>query len=88
MSLPGITEYKVDSCYKKLTVATSTRQQRALILELLDGLRGVAVSEKGKLLKSAPAVKQRTQTERKQQMQYAEKRQESPDLGGVADMFA
>ncbi|KAH0609395.1 uncharacterized protein H6S33_012881 [Morchella sextelata] len=88
LSLPGITEYKVDSCYKKLTVATSTRQQRALILELLDGLRGVAVSEKGKLLKSAPAVKQRTQAERKQQMQYAEKRQESPDLGGVADMFA
>ena len=86
MNLPGLTEAKVDACYKKLTAAGSTRQQRALILELLDGLRGVAISEKGKLQR--PQVgKQRSQAEKKQQQQYAEKR-ESPDLGGVADMFA
>ncbi|CUS06929.1 unnamed protein product [Tuber aestivum] len=86
LNLPGLTEAKVDACYKKLTAAGSTRQQRALILELLDGLRGVAISEKGKLQR--PQVgKQRSQAEKKQQQQYAEKR-ESPDLGGVADMFA
>jgi exportin-5 len=86
LSLPGITEQKVDSCYKKLIAAQSTRHQRALILELLDGLRGVAVSEKGRLPRAAG--RQRSQAEKKQQQQYSEKRQESPDLGGVADMFA
>jgi exportin-5 len=91
LSLPNLTEAKVDECFKRLRTATSTRQQRALFLELLDGLRGIAVSEKGKLPR---ASKQRTQVEKERRLQqqqnqrYAEERQKSPDLGGVADMFA
>lgn len=61
LSLPGITESKVDFCFKRLTTAQSTRHQRALFLELLDGLRGVPMSEKGRL----PRVpKQRTMVEK------------------------
>ncbi|KAL7270468.1 karyopherin [Rhizina undulata] len=86
LTLPGITENKVDNCHKRMMAAGSTRHQRALILELLDGLRGVAMSEKGKLPR---ASKQRAQVEKdKKQQQYTEKGRESPDLGGVADMFA
>jgi exportin-5 len=49
------------------------------------------MSEKGKLPR---ASKQRTAAEKErkglqmQQQRYAEERQKSPDLGGVADMFA
>jgi exportin-5 len=78
----------VDACFKRLSTAQSSRHQRALFLELLDGLRGVPMSEKGKLPR---ASKQRAiaEKERKaQQMKYAEERRKSPDLGGVADMFA
>lgn len=74
----------MDGCYKKLTAAGSTRQQRALILELLDGLRGVAVSEKGKFPRANFA---RQKNQGKKEQQYS-KRQETPDLGDVTDMFA
>lgn len=90
LSLPGITEAKVDACFKRLTTAQSTRHQRALFLELLDGLRGVPMSEKGKVPR---ASKQRAELERERkqqqqrQQQYAEERQKSPDLGGIAEMF-
>jgi len=87
LSLPGITESKVDGCFKRLTTAQSARHQRALFLELLDGLRGVAVSEKGKL----PMVGTGRKEERRgkaHENRYTEKRQGSLDLGGLTDMFA
>ncbi|KAI5806365.1 armadillo-type protein [Geopyxis carbonaria] len=89
LSLPGITDAKVDSCFKRLQVAQSTRHQRALFLELLDGLRGIPMSEQGRLPR---ASKHRTQAEKDkrgqpQQSRYSEQ-PKSPDLGGVADMFA
>lgn len=86
-SLPGISEEKVDYVQAKLQTCSSSRIQRALMLDLLDGLRGVAMSEKGKV-----NVKPRVQDRKAQMMQHQQQqnnyRQESPDLGGVADMFA
>lgn len=84
LSLPGITEEKLDAVSKKLEASTSTRIQRALMLELLDGLRGVAMSEKGKVTQK-PRLQDKKAQMIQQQHNY---RQDSPDLGGVADMFA
>lgn len=84
LSLPGITEEKVDVVATKLQTCNSTRIQRALMLDLLDGLRGVAMSEKGKV-NLKPRIQDRKQQLQQQQRHY---RQETPDLGGVADMFA
>lgn len=84
LSLPGITEEKVDIVEAKLKTCNSTRIQRALMLDLLDGLRGVAMSEKGKVIHK-PRIQERKQPSQQQTRHY---RQETPDLGGVADMFA
>ncbi|KAF8461021.1 armadillo-type protein [Kalaharituber pfeilii] len=85
LSLPGITEEKVDTVSAKLLNCTSTRIQRALILDLLDSLRGVAISEKGKV---NPKSRIQERKQMSQQQQQYHQRQETPDLGGVADMFA
>jgi exportin-5 len=56
-SLPGLSADRIDAVVAALTatggVAGPTRQQRALVLNLLDGLRGVRISELGKLKGSA-----------------------------------
>ena len=82
----------MDTCFKRLSLAQSTRHQRALFLELLDGLRGVPMSEKGKLPRAskqrAAVEKERRSQPQQHQQRYAQERQKSPDLGGVADMFA
>lgn len=67
------------------------------MLELLDGLRGVAISEKGKVVlkpKEKTVVSERekerkAQQERVKLMMEKEREREngSPDLGGLADMF-
>ncbi len=53
LSLPNMTIERVDAVAAALTatggVAGNVRQQRALVLDLLDGLRGVRVSELGKI---------------------------------------
>jgi len=79
-------------CFKRLYTAQSTRHQRALFLELLDGLRGVPMSEKGRLPRASKqrtaAEKERRAMQQQPQRYTDEVRQKSPDLGGVADMFA
>ncbi|KAI5814832.1 armadillo-type protein [Pyronema omphalodes] len=86
LSLPGITEAKVDATFKHLHLAKSTRHQRALFLELLDGLRGVAMSERGKL-QPRKVGKSKPQSSQAAQEEKWRTRQPSPDLGGVRDMF-
>lgn len=53
LSVPGMTAERVDAVAAALTatggVAGSTRQQRALVLDLLDGVRGVRISELGRI---------------------------------------
>ncbi len=65
LSLPDMTPQRVDAVVAALTAtggwAGHTRQQRALVLDLLDGLRGVRVSELGKISSDRTAEKTRLQ---------------------------
>ena len=90
LMLPGLNEQAVDATLARVRAPNETpRQQRAAVLHLLEGLRGVSISEQGKWPKPdkkqlnalqdqyARPVEKDTKTERK-----------SPELAGVADMFA
>lgn len=96
LSLPGITEQKVAQTESSLQRCVSPRQQRALILELLEPLRGVSIAEQGKILGSREERrKARTALQERYMTNEMETQQENPrvdindgpDLSGVADMF-
>lgn len=96
LSLPGITEQKVAQTEAALQRCTSPRQQRALILELLEPLRGVSIAEQGKILgsreerrKARSALQERYMTNEMetQQENHRVDINDGPDLSGVADMF-
>ena len=89
LSLPGIPAEKVDHAIQRLVKTQSSRHQRALVLDLLEGLRGVSISEQGKIAKPDPkkirsALQQRYMSV---DVQQQGDRDETPDLGGVAEMF-
>ncbi|KAL8797433.1 MAG: hypothetical protein Q9195_000249 [Heterodermia aff. obscurata] len=90
LSLPSITGEKMGRFLNQLhRVQESGRQQRALVLSLLDGLRGTHISEQGKIpkpdLKSArSALHEKYMSSN---MEADRKQQPSPELAGVADMF-
>jgi exportin-5 len=92
LSLPGITEEKVERAWGKMIRASSGRQQRAIILDLLEGLRGVSISEQGKIDRRDPR-KVRSEMQARfmkvdEEVEVKEEgKDEGPDLGGVADMF-
>lgn len=91
LSLPSMPPEKIDRAIQKLYKAhQNTRQQRAIVLDLLEGLRGVSISEQGKIAKSDPkkvrsAIQERYMTVDVQA--DGQEKQPSPYLGGVADMF-
>lgn len=96
LSLPGIAEDKVAQTEEALQRCVSPRQQRALILELLEPLRGVSVAEQGKILgsreerrKARTALQERYMTNEMetQQENHCVDINDGPDLSGVADMF-
>ena len=90
LSLPGMDTETVDSALVRLyKTSTHGRQQRAVVLKLLEGLRGISISEQGKLprpesKKIRSAMEERYMTVDAQEPIHKEA---SPDLGGVADMF-
>lgn len=95
LSLPGMTEQLVASIEAALVRSTSARQQRALVLDLLEGLRGVSVAEQGKILgsreerrKARSALQERYMSnEMEGQQGQKVDINDGPDLSGVADMF-
>ena len=94
LSLPGMAADKVDRAMRHLSRAQpNPRQQRAIILELLQGFRGVAINEQGKLPKPDPArlrsaMQQKYMAADMEGMELKDKdKDEGPDLGGVAEMF-
>lgn len=95
LSLPGISEEQVANTEAILARSTSTRQQRAHILDLLEGVRGVSVAEQGKILNSREerrkvksALQQRYQSSEMEGQQGTKVDiDDGPDLGGVADLF-
>ncbi|KAF6219395.1 hypothetical protein HO133_005221 [Letharia lupina] len=90
LSLPEMAPEKLDRATRHLFRAQqNTRQQRAIILDLLEGFRGIAIHEQGKLPKP-DAKKLRSALQEKYMtvdVQASDKRELSPDLGGVAAMF-
>ncbi|KAJ5623266.1 hypothetical protein N7490_011871 [Penicillium lividum] len=96
LELPGITVEKLAHTESALHRCTSPRQQRALVLELLEPLRGVSIAEQGKILgtreerrKARTALQERYMTNEMetQQSNHRVDINDGPDLSGVADMF-
>ena len=95
LSLPGIDEQRVAYTEASLLRSAAARQQRALILELLEGVRGVSIAEQGKILdsreerrKTKSALQEKyMKTEMEGQQAHKVDINDGPDLGGVADMF-
>ena len=89
-SLPSISSEKVEHLQKQLfKTKTNHRQQRALVLVFLESLRGVSISEQGKVGKPDPkkirsAVQEHYMTV---EIKPKEDRQASPELGGISAMF-
>lgn len=90
LSLPSIPADEVDRTIRHLARAHSnSRQQRAIVLDLLEGLRGISVSEQGKVAKPDPKKIRSAMQEKYMtvDVQANGKKDESPDLGGIAAMF-
>ncbi|KAK4549064.1 hypothetical protein LTR36_007520 [Oleoguttula mirabilis] len=90
LSLPDMSASKVDKALSKMGKAQSERQQRALVLELLEGVRGVSIYEAGKIARETPKNKGKSGL----QQQYMEVEQrpaiengEEAGLEGVAGLF-
>jgi exportin-5 len=88
LSLPGMHENSVDKCVDYISrPGMAPKQQRAFVLDLLKDLKGVSISEQGRITISARAVRK---DRSKMQMEFMKVEQEppkSPDLGGVAALF-
>jgi len=93
LSLPGIHESSVDRCIDYLgRVGVAQRQQRAFVLDLLADLKGVSISEQGRITKSAGTVRKERSKMQQEFMKVDEsnasnKKEASPNLDGVAGMF-
>ncbi|MCJ1390853.1 hypothetical protein MMC18_003714 [Xylographa bjoerkii] len=88
LSLPGMTVQGVDAALAKLMEGGEGKRQRAVVLKLLEGLRGVSVSEMGKLPKEGRGRSKLEEKYVQGSVQGLKGRKGStPELGGVADMF-
>ncbi|KAI9703977.1 MAG: hypothetical protein M1820_005759 [Bogoriella megaspora] len=92
LSLPGMTPEQVDRAFKKIMNSSGNeKMQRAVVLDLLEGVRGTSIHETGKIERSAPR-KPKVQ-ERFMEVDAAagevegKLKRDSPELVGVADMF-
>lgn len=90
LSLPSISEAKITRTILQLVkVPPNSRQQRALILDLLAGLRGVSISEQGKVPK--PDTKKVRSAMQEKYMtldvQADDRGGESSELEGIAKLF-
>ncbi|KAG5290004.1 nuclear import and export protein Msn5 [Histoplasma ohiense] len=94
-SLPDMSKSKVAATYAGLRESRSSRQQKVLVLGLLEGLRGVSISEQGRIAGPPPvrrkpksALQERYTTEMEGQEGGKVNINNGPDLTGVADMFS
>jgi len=90
LSLPSMTTEKVDRAVKEIyNAANDPRHQRALVLNLLEDLRSVSISEQGKIPKADPR-KLRSEMQQKYvtaNMDMEIKEPQSPDLEGIGNIF-
>lgn len=96
LSLPGMTEARVAATEEALRRSSSSRQQKALVLDFLEGVRGVRISEQGRISgTTASRRKERSAMQERYMTMELEGQQggkiddnSGPDLTGVADMFS
>ncbi|EPS42298.1 hypothetical protein H072_3734 [Dactylellina haptotyla CBS 200.50] len=97
LKIPGVTERKVDTFHRRLMSSSNVRVQRTLMLDLLSDVRGVAISEKGKVV--IPKAKEKAEKEREREKEKERERRaiverevmqggRTPEYGGLADMFS
>ena len=60
MSLPDMPAARVEAAINSICSSTSARQQRSVVLDLLDGVRGVSIHEAGKIMTRADSKQQRS----------------------------
>jgi len=94
LSLPGIQEKAVDKCIGYLSQSgVQPRQQRALVLDLLRDLKGVSISEQGRITKPASAIrKERSKMQQEFMRAHPEettrKARPSPEMDGHSGIAA
>ncbi|KAK6524201.1 hypothetical protein TWF694_005861 [Orbilia ellipsospora] len=97
LKIPGVTERKVDTFHRRLMSSSNLRVQRTLMLDLLSDVRGVAISEKGKVV--IPKAKEKAEREKEREKEKERERRavaereamqggRTPEYGGLADMFS
>lgn len=98
-SLPGLTEDKVDRTAATMRQTNNSRTQRALVLDLLEGLRGVRISEMGKIDNTDPRKERSRMQKRYMEAKMEEDQGQSrvnqgsteaddaDNLAGVAEIF-
>jgi exportin-5 len=93
LSLPGIDEKAVNKCTEYIMrQGMQQRQQRALVLDLLRDIKGVSISEQGRITKTpSQAKKERSKMQqeflKEHPAQNSNDRQPSPNFEGVANML-
>ena len=90
MSLPNMSEQKIQDALASLTVARKEREKRDVILKLLENLRGVSIHELGKVAVPSSRIKNKTIQEQYMKIEEAPsriKRGGSPDPGAMTDLF-
>lgn len=97
LSLPGMEEKAVDKCIDYLSrPAQQQRQQRALVLDLLRDLKGISISEQGRISKPISVVRKERSKMQQGFMKVQETNRQGPNattggddegLDGVAGLF-
>lgn len=92
INFAGVEERAVDKCIDYVArQGVQQRQQRALVLDLLRDIKGVSISEQGRITKSGPAArKDRSKMQQEflnEQPPTTGANRASPGLEGVAGMF-
>lgn len=82
MSLPGLQESAVDKCIDYVgRMGMQQRQQRAIVLDLLRDLKGVSISEQGRISESAAVVRKERSKMQQEFMQTEQQKEEVSGLG-------
>ncbi|GAB7356132.1 hypothetical protein MBLNU459_g6730t1 [Dothideomycetes sp. NU459] len=88
-SLPDMQEQRVEKTLHRIREATSERTQRLLVLDLLEGVRGVSIHEAGKIDRRDTKTKRSVMQQGFMEVETKPegKKGESPGLEGMAEMF-
>ncbi|KAF3903419.1 Exportin-5 [Orbilia brochopaga] len=91
LTVPGVNEAKVAAFHRRIMGVLNVRVQRSLMMDLLGDVRGVPLSEKGKVV--IPKAKEKEKAEKERERKVAMEREQreanrTPEYGGLVDMFA